>query len=76
MNAVKSAVSAPTPLRDVIADEEDLRFYQGGVRKSANHLSNGLVELDSLKGVVYGCIGVLIIKKCYRRLDSKRQRRK
>jgi hypothetical protein len=56
----RSAVSAPTVLRDTTVDE--LRFYQGGVRQKYKSFVKWVGRIGFIaKGIVYGCIGVLTI---------------
>ncbi|CAO0798465.1 unnamed protein product [Mucor circinelloides] len=55
-----SAVSAPTTSDPI--KEEDLRFYQGGVRQKHKTFVKWIGRIGFIaKGIVYGCIGVLTI---------------
>ncbi|KAL9543777.1 hypothetical protein MBANPS3_007950 [Mucor bainieri] len=55
-----SAVSAPTTSEPI--KEEDLRFYQGGVRQKHKPFVKWIGRIGFIaKGIVYGCIGVLTI---------------
>ncbi|KAK4518531.1 uncharacterized protein ATC70_008749 [Mucor velutinosus] len=55
-----SAVSAPTTSEPI--KEEDLRFYQGGVRQKHKRFVKWIGRIGFIaKGIVYGCIGVLTI---------------
>lgn len=49
--------STHTPIK-----EEDLKFYQGGVRKRYKPIVKWIGRIGFIaKGVVYGCIGVLTL---------------
>ncbi|CEP08097.1 hypothetical protein [Parasitella parasitica] len=55
-----SAVSAPTTSKPI--KEQELRFYQGGVRKKYQPFVKWIGRVGFIaKGIVYGCIGVLTI---------------
>ncbi|KAG2195641.1 hypothetical protein INT46_006311 [Mucor plumbeus] len=55
-----SAASAPTTAEPI--KEDDLRFYQGGVRKKHKPYVKWIGRIGFIaKGIVYGCIGVLTI---------------
>ncbi|KAI8977535.1 hypothetical protein BDF20DRAFT_875390 [Mycotypha africana] len=56
------AMSAPAVINTTKVTVEDLRFYQGGVRKKHKKLIKWVGRIGFIaKAVVYGCIGVLTI---------------
>lgn len=57
-----SVASAPAACDTTKLNKEDLRFYQGGVRKEHRPYVKWIGRIGFIaKGVVYGCIGVLTI---------------
>lgn len=61
-NRPLSVASAPAAYDTTVLNKDDLKFYQGGVRKKHRAYVRWIGRIGFIaKGVVYGCIGVLTI---------------